>query len=147
MAGEASKYWLDRLGIVMKMVVIHVPTPASPLQNHVYSMFYQCSVGAYEDYALLGGKCQFSFLLRMHSARLAEDEFDALSEEAISGLADLFRNIYVSRQYEGNKATDEREYLLHAVALIGVRSVLGIENKRGSPFNVQRGLHIPNLIL
>jgi hypothetical protein len=73
------------------------------------------------------------------------DEFDALSEEAISGLADVFRNIYVSRQYEGNKATHEREYLLHRVALIGVRSVLGIENKRGSPFNVQRGLHIPNL--
>ena len=31
------------------------------------------------------------------------------------------------------------------MALIGVRSVLGIENKRGSPFNVQRSLHIPNL--
>ncbi|MGB0388455.1 MAG: AAA-like domain-containing protein [Ardenticatenaceae bacterium] len=73
------------------------------------------------------------------------DEFDALSEEAISGLADVFRNMYVTRQYEGNKATDQREYLLHGVALIGVRGVLGIENKRGSPFNVQRSLHIPNL--
>jgi hypothetical protein len=31
------------------------------------------------------------------------------------------------------------------VALIGVRSVLGIENATGSPFNVQRSLHIPNL--
>ena len=26
-----------------------------------------------------------------------------------------------------------------------MRSVLGIENKAGSPFNVQRSLHIPNL--
>jgi len=92
---------------------------------------------------------QFHHLFRKeHLAKpliLILDEFDALSEEAISGLADVFRNIYVTRQYESNKAPLEREYLLHAVALIGVRSVLGIENKRGSPFNVQRGLHIPNL--
>ncbi|HLP61945.1 MAG TPA: hypothetical protein VK186_24090, partial [Candidatus Deferrimicrobium sp.] len=32
-----------------------------------------------------------------------------------------------------------------AVALIGVRSVLGIENQKGSPFNVQRSVHIANL--
>jgi hypothetical protein len=31
------------------------------------------------------------------------------------------------------------------MALIGVRSVLGLDNPRGSPFNVQRSLHIPNL--
>jgi hypothetical protein len=43
--------------------------------------------------------------------------------------------------------------LLHGVALIGVRAVLGMENPRGSPgstslttsFNVQRSLHVPNL--
>jgi len=68
------------------------------------------------------------------------DEFDALSEEAISALASVFRKIYLTRQYH-----KEKKYLLHAVALIGVEAVLGIENKRGSPFNVQRGLHIPNL--
>jgi hypothetical protein len=92
---------------------------------------------------------QFHHLFRKeHLAKpliLILDEFDALSEEAISGLADVFRNIYITRQYESNKAPLAREYLLHAVALIGVRSVLGIENPRGSPFNVQRGLHIPNL--
>ena len=43
------------------------------------------------------------------------------------------------------KNTEQKTYLLHAVALIGVRSVLGIENQKGSPFNVQRSVHIPNL--
>ncbi len=74
------------------------------------------------------------------------DEFDALAEEAISGLAGVFRNIYVHRQ-DDPAPSHEKKYLLHGVALIGVRSVLGIENVKGSPFNVQRGLHIPELTL
>jgi len=72
------------------------------------------------------------------------DEFDALPEEAISGLSGIFRNIYNIRQKDPNPSA-EKEYLLHGLALIGVRSVLGIENAKGSPFNVQRSLHIPNL--
>ncbi len=72
------------------------------------------------------------------------DEFDALTEEAISGLAGVFRNIYLKRQDDPNPSA-QKDYLLHGVALIGVRSVLGIENVRGSPFNVQRSLHVPNL--
>ena len=40
---------------------------------------------------------------------------------------------------------EEKDYLLHGLALIGVRAVLGVENVKGSPFNVQRSLHIPNL--
>ncbi len=72
------------------------------------------------------------------------DEFDALTEEAISGIAGIFRNMYLHRQDDPNPSA-QKEYLLHGVALIGVRSVLGIENQRGSPFNVQRSLHIPNL--
>ncbi len=35
-------------------------------------------------------------------------------------------------------------YVLHGLALIGVRAVLGAASKRGSPFNVQRSLHVPN---
>ncbi len=73
------------------------------------------------------------------------DEFDALPEGAISGLVGIFRNIYMSRQYQADKPTAEKDYLLHSVALIGVRAVLGIENVKGSPFNVQHSLHIPNL--
>ncbi len=75
---------------------------------------------------------------------LIMDEFDALTEDAISGIAGAFRNIYNIRQEDPNPSA-EKEYLLHGVALIGVRSVLGIENVKGSPFNVQRSLHIPNL--
>jgi len=73
------------------------------------------------------------------------DEFDALSEEAISGIVSVFRNIYISRQYQVDRPIRERDYQLHSVALVGVRAVLGVENVSGSPFNVQRSLHIPNL--
>jgi len=73
------------------------------------------------------------------------DEFDALPEIGISAIVSAFRNIYFSRMDEIGKNTDQKTYLLHGVALIGVRSVLGIENEKGSPFNVQRSLHIPDL--
>jgi len=73
------------------------------------------------------------------------DEFDALCEEAINALVSVFRNIYGIRRIEIDKPTEEKTYLLHGIALIGVRSVLGIEQEKGSPFNVQRSLHIPNL--
>ena len=73
------------------------------------------------------------------------DEFDALDEEFINGFANEFRDIYINRRNETSKASHEKTYLLHGLALIGVRSVLGIENVTGSPFNVQRSVHIPNL--
>ncbi len=73
------------------------------------------------------------------------DEFDAMDEEYISKFANEFRNIYLSRMNERDKKSHEKSCLLHGLALIGVRGVLGIENVKGSPFNVQRGLHIPNL--
>ncbi|MDM8520152.1 AAA-like domain-containing protein [Anaerolineales bacterium HSG6] len=72
------------------------------------------------------------------------DEFDALLLEAISGIVSAFRNIHFLRRQQADKPSAERDYLLHGVALIGVRAVLGIENKTGSPFNVQHSLHIPN---
>jgi hypothetical protein len=73
------------------------------------------------------------------------DEFDALSEPVIAGLVGFFRNLYTARQNQTDKSTAEKDYLLHSIALIGVRTVLGVENIKGSPFNVQRSLHIPNL--
>ncbi len=73
------------------------------------------------------------------------DEFDALPEEIINKLVGVFRSIYTRRQNELRKPEKERWYRLHGIALIGVRSVLGIENVKGSPFNIQRSLHIPNL--
>jgi hypothetical protein len=76
---------------------------------------------------------------------LIMDEFDALAEDVISAIVGALRNIYTIRQDQSDKSTEEKDYLLHSVALIGVRSVLGIENTKGSPFNVQRSVHIPNL--
>ncbi|OQX05231.1 MAG: hypothetical protein BWK80_52485, partial [Desulfobacteraceae bacterium IS3] len=63
------------------------------------------------------------------------DEFDSLPPKVIDRLVTLFRDIYLKREH----------YLLHGLALIGVRAVLGVESLRGSPFNIQRSLHVPNL--
>ncbi len=73
------------------------------------------------------------------------DEFDALDQAVIARLVAVFRHIYMTRRSQTNKSTAEKDYLLHSLALIGVRAVLGVENAKGSPFNVQRSLHIPNL--
>jgi len=73
------------------------------------------------------------------------DEFDALDEEFINKFANEFRGMFLNRQGQSDKQSHEKICLLHGLALIGVRSVLGIENVKGSPFNVQRSIHIPNL--
>ncbi|MEM7130571.1 MAG: AAA-like domain-containing protein [Chloroflexota bacterium] len=73
------------------------------------------------------------------------DEFDALIEPFVNKLASVFRSMYTARTNQFNKPSYEKTNLLHGLALIGVRSVLGIENQSGSPFNVQRSVHIPNL--
>ncbi|MFZ4659979.1 MAG: AAA-like domain-containing protein [Caldilineaceae bacterium] len=75
------------------------------------------------------------------------DEFDALEPAFINALANEFRSIYTERINETERISAEKSYLLHGLALIGVRNVLGIENVSGSPFNVQRSLRIPNLTL
>lgn len=63
------------------------------------------------------------------------DEFDSLPPKLIDRLVATFRKMYLARD----------RYWLHGLALVGVRAVLGIESLRGSPFNVQRSLQIPNL--
>ena len=63
------------------------------------------------------------------------DEFDSLPPRLIDRLVTVFRRIYL----------DRGGYFLHGLALVGVRSVLGVDGARGSPFNVQRSLHVPNL--
>lgn len=73
------------------------------------------------------------------------DEFDALGEDFVLSCVTEFRSIYMSRQNEPEKSTDQKSNLLHGLALIGVRSVLGVDNRSGSPFNTQRSLHVPNL--
>ncbi len=66
---------------------------------------------------------------------LVIDEFDKLPPKLIDSLVSLFREMYLNR----------KSYMLHGLALVGVRAVLGVESKSGSPFNVQRSLHIENL--
>jgi hypothetical protein len=73
------------------------------------------------------------------------DEFDALDEVYINKFANEFREMYIGRKNEILSKSSEKSCILHGLALIGVRSVLGIENVKGSPFNVQRSVHIPNL--
>ncbi len=75
------------------------------------------------------------------------DEFDALKEDFINSFADIFRDIFISRTSEPDQKSPDKTFILHGLALIGVRSVLGIENVQGSPFNTQRTLQIPNLTL
>jgi len=65
------------------------------------------------------------------------DEFDKLPSDIIDQVVSIFRHMYLSRD----------SYMLHGLALVGVRAVLGVDSKKGSPFNVQRSIHIPNLIL
>jgi hypothetical protein len=76
---------------------------------------------------------------------LVLDEFDALDQAVIARLVAVFRHIYMTRRSQTNKSSAEKDYLLHSLALIGVRAVLGVENTKGSPFNVQRSVYIPNL--
>jgi len=63
------------------------------------------------------------------------DEFDSLPPRIIDRLVSVFRSMYLARD----------AYVLHGLALVGVRAVLGVDSPRGSPFNVQRSLPIPNL--
>jgi len=62
------------------------------------------------------------------------DEFDSLPSKMIDRLVTLFRDMYLKRE----------SFNIHGLALIGVRAVLGIDSLRGSPFNIQRSLHVPN---
>ncbi|MEM7131673.1 MAG: AAA-like domain-containing protein [Chloroflexota bacterium] len=73
------------------------------------------------------------------------DEFDALQDEFINAFANEFRSIHSDRKNEIRRPSGEKTFMLHGLALIGVRSVLGIENVSGSPFNVQRSVNVPNL--
>jgi len=65
------------------------------------------------------------------------DEFDGLPAVVIDQLVSLFRDMYLNRS----------QYCVHGLTLIGVRAVLGLNSLRGSPFNIQRSLHVPNFTL
>ena len=76
---------------------------------------------------------------------LVLDEFDALPAEAIESIVGVFRQIHGHRRLQAGRPGDEADYRLHGVALVGVRSALGVDSATGSPFNVQQSVHVPNL--
>ena len=63
------------------------------------------------------------------------DEVDTLPLSLLDFIVAQFRELYLERENNW----------LHGLALVGVRAVLGIESQRGSPFNIQKSLHVPNL--
>ena len=65
------------------------------------------------------------------------DEVDTLPFLWLDVLVGQFREMYLDRESNW----------LHGLALIGVRAVLGVDSERGSPFNIQRNLHVPNFTL
>ena len=65
------------------------------------------------------------------------DEFDTLAPEIIDQIVTLFRDMYLKREH----------YRLHGLVLVGVRSVMGVDSERASPFNVQRSMKVDNFSL
>jgi hypothetical protein len=65
------------------------------------------------------------------------DEVDTLPSFWLDVLVGQFREMYLDREANW----------LHGLSLIGVRAVLGVDSERGSPFNIQRSLHVPNFTL
>ncbi len=63
------------------------------------------------------------------------DEFDTIPSSLISLVVAQFRELFLNRDTNW----------LHGLALIGVRAVLGVDSHSGSPFNIQKSLHVPNL--
>jgi len=113
------------------------------------TLLYELSLTFQKDFKAIQEWKDLSFLFSKKYFEkpliLIIDEFDALEEDFINKFANEFRNMYLRRQNQESTDSAEKSCLLHGLALIGVRSVLGIENVKGSPFNVQRSIHIPNL--
>lgn len=86
--------------------------------------------GFYELFSRSGGLWDRPLILLI-------DEVDTLPPAALDLMVAQFRELYLYR----------KQNWLHGLALVGVRAVLGIESPRGSPFNVQKSLHVPNLTL
>lgn len=63
------------------------------------------------------------------------DEVDTAPPLLLDWIVGCFRELYLSRETNW----------LHGLALVGVHAVLGIGSKHGSPFNIQKSLHVPNL--
>ncbi len=63
------------------------------------------------------------------------DEADTAPPKLLDLIVGRFRELYL----------DQQTNWLHGLALVGVRAVLGVDSPRGSPFNIQKSMHVPNL--
>jgi hypothetical protein len=97
-----------------------IPDPPEPANWSEWADWFHRSVGLFQQPVIL-------FI----------DEFDNLPLSVIDQLVALFREMYLDRE----------SYQLHGLALIGVRAVLGVGSHRGSPFNIQRAMHVPSFTL
>lgn len=93
---------------------------------------FQVDVSSWDDFQ--------TFFSREHGwwdrpLLLLIDEVDVVPRALLDMIVRRFRELYLMRE----------RYWLHGLALVGVRAVIGIESERGSPFNIQRSLHVPNL--
>ncbi|MEM7127871.1 MAG: AAA-like domain-containing protein [Chloroflexota bacterium] len=65
------------------------------------------------------------------------DEVDTIPPDLLDLMVGQFRELFLYRENNW----------LHGLALVGVRAVVGVDSKRGSPFNVQRSLRVTNFTL
>ncbi|MEM7531740.1 MAG: hypothetical protein AAF639_06175 [Chloroflexota bacterium] len=120
MEDQPPDHWNSTLLPQMLTDVLELSLPGSPIIQ-TWKEFAQL-------FAKEGGLWQTPLILMI-------DEADTAPPVLLDWIAGRFRELYLNRE----------ENWLHGLALIGVRAVLGIESKRGSPFNVQKSLHVGNL--
>jgi hypothetical protein len=122
----------------MQRVILEEDDPEEALLRWVPAMVadaFDVEVGALPDWSAYLGLFRRRGGVFDRPIVLLIDEFDSLPPRLIDRLVRLFRDIYL----------DRGSYLLHGLALLGVRAVLGVDGSRGSPFNVQRSIQVPNL--
>ncbi|MFP4347558.1 MAG: AAA-like domain-containing protein [Desulfococcaceae bacterium] len=137
---EIEKRLGDRFDVAMMSmqgVIMKQDDPPEAFLSRIpllFQRFFKQSVEKPEDWETLSSLFSKSTGLFRNPLILFIDEFDKLPAPVIDNLASIFRDIYLDRDH----------FRLHSLALIGVRAVLGVESERGSPFNIQRSLHVPN---
>ncbi len=121
----------------MQGVVIEEEDPPEAFFSRVpllMERFFNIEVSEPDSWEVLGSLFSRRKNLFAKPVILFIDEFDKLPPLVIDRLVGMFRDIYLDRE----------QFHLHGLALIGVRAVLGVESHRGSPFNIQRSLQVPN---
>ncbi|MFP4419217.1 MAG: AAA-like domain-containing protein [Desulfococcaceae bacterium] len=137
---EIEKHHSDQFSIglmSMQGVILKPEDPPEAFLSRVplfFQRFFNVPVEAPADWETFGNLFSRSAGIFKKPLILFIDEFDKLPPMVIDHLVSMFRDMYL----------DRKNFVLHGLALIGVRAVLGVESERGSPFNIQRSLHVPN---